>query len=414
MPPQDHAQGASRSWRAGRLQFIAHKDAEFERLHPRGRGGRFARKPWVLHHHDGDSGGGPGRAPHRAAAAVAGARSSPPEMLVSDDKVAEAFTDAQTFLRPHPQVPSKAKLAERAAMVQKKRVVDRLTERLSYLPDETVIPREILADIEDVRAGRKVWVRAPAEHDQDADPDSEFLHPYDSYTHFTVTPSEAARMHDSDELPWAAEIITSADQIAAWRRSHEVNRLIASWAETSNSDSPLAHALQDAAGREFGLDGAMPWPKELPAGFEEQVAELLAERGEFLAAFLREMWEETQAWFAARGITHVTLRRGMVLPADGPRDMHREPELSQVRAMRLRPMSAFSIAEDIAEQFVQDQSFDSGFRSGYEDEVIMRGTVPVQRVIGHALTGFGCLFEDEMVVLYGPGDWEVEIVGQRF
>ncbi|MFC6883427.1 hypothetical protein [Actinomadura yumaensis] len=54
-----------RTWTAGPLRYTltrppARKNAEFEHLHPRGRGGRFTRKPWVLHHHDPSAAGSGG------------------------------------------------------------------------------------------------------------------------------------------------------------------------------------------------------------------------------------------------------------------------------------------------------------------------------------------------------------------
>jgi hypothetical protein len=416
MPPHDQSSQAPRTWRAGRLRFVAHKDAEFERLHPRGRGGRFARKPWLLHHHDdagGGAGGGRGRAETmRRRAAADSSTPDAPGPGTQDEAIKQAFDDAKSFIRPHPDVP-RAMLLERAAMVQKKQVVESLTRRLAHLSDQDVLGPAAAEALDDVRAGRKVWVRSPVRdrgEAEDADPDGEFLHPFDDFEHQRMTPEEFhARLADGT-LPWGAERVESAQQIAEWWRASRVNRLIASWAETSNGTSVTAHALQESARKVFGLgeEHTAGWYEQLPDGFDRDLSNELKWHGPLYEAFLTAMWEQTQEWFAQRGITHLTAYRGMLLPA-GPED---PPDLPRAMPMRLRPMSAFTFTEEIAEEFVMDYAFDSLIerRSTYE-QVMMRGRVPVERIIGSPLTGFGCLVEDELVVLAGPGDWEVEVVG---
>lgn len=417
------AAGPVTTWTRAYLRYTAvpcleEKDGEFERLHPRDRRGRFRRKPWSVF---GRRGGQP--APdleleamrQRVAAASTAAPALADQVSGRDenDKAMDAFWEADETGETHPHVEEEW-MAERAAVIQKHQVMRALTARLEHVPDEVMIPDEQWQKIEDVRAGRAVWTRMQMQGPTGADPDEEFIHPLTGWTHEVMTPRQwEERVGRGGDLAANTELVESVEELIDWHRSATVARLVTSWAETSNGDSVMAHALQESARRLFGLDQVAEWDAPLPDGFDDELAEHLDRWGGVYEEFLRAMWEHTQEWFAARGIRSLILYRGLAERGENWIGDN-APRVWQFPS-RLRPMSSFAVDADIAYEFAEwtpDWAGDGG--PGVIDHLLMSGVVPVERIIGCPMTGFGCLGEREMVVLAGPGIWEVRLVGQSW
>lgn len=186
--------------------------------------------------------------------------------------------------------------------------------------------------------------------------------------------------------------------------------LIQTWAATSNDGNPTSLAVQERAADEFPMPGgAAEWRTAGP--------DLSADAEALLGATLTAMHARTQRWFEGRGISEVTLYRGQheyaIVPGDGPLSADeaeavggdtnprgdllmraRNVAASGGDTVRLRPMSSWSLSQDVANGF-----------SGHSGTV-MEATVPVERILAHPRTGFGCLSEDECVVLGGTMDIE--------
>lgn len=165
-----------------------------------------------------------------------------------------------------------------------------------------------------------------------------------------------------------------------------VSTLISRWATTSADEHRWALAMQRAVAEEFGL----PIPEFIAGGRQEWNAaeEIYAEWGDALRAFARAQYELTQEELAAEGIDELVLYRGMgglnvseILGRDANAWGDRV-------AIELQPASSFSAAYDTAYNF-----------SGSHESGIIAVRVPRERILGSARTGFGCLSEEEFVVM---------------
>lgn len=200
-----------------------------------------------------------------------------------------------------------------------------------------------------------------------------------------------------------------------------VDFLIGNWANTSCDSNPTSVALQKAAAQEFTQkDYAQPWHDKGPKNEseeddpdyiyrpdpEDEAEQLLADVGPGLRAFLRAMYDETQEYFKKKGIKQVKLYRGMYWQGrvgDGFEDYtpskaadtypYKQIGIGPQRAKaRLQPISSFSTSPKVAMNFAGD---------GNGGILLRMNTLPVEKVLGTALTGFGCLGEQEMVVMGG-------------
>jgi hypothetical protein len=192
--------------------------------------------------------------------------------------------------------------------------------------------------------------------------------------------------------------------LRAGLRREAVSNLIAQWAVTSNGTAPRALAIQQAAAEEFGLVGAAEW--ETDPGLRAEVEKEARTNGQLYRAFLRAQYDETQAAFASRGITHVRLHRGFTWDDDADSARRAAPGWAAAddgdRPVPLRPMSSFSTSERVAAEFA------AGKLGGTDrHRTVIEATVPVSRILSTPRTGTGCLPEQEMVVLSGPGRFVV-------
>lgn len=163
--------------------------------------------------------------------------------------------------------------------------------------------------------------------------------------------------------------------------------LIDQWAATSADDAMVALALQRAAEEEFGLK---PWAAFRRRRAWKQAEDFYTRYAGGLRAFLRAMYDWTQEYFRARGITRVWAWRGMGLA----RGQYRQLRGFGKIATKLQPMSSFSAEYDVSRLFA----------SGRGRGMMIGAEIPVERIIATARTGFGCLNEAEVVVLSGPGE----------
>lgn len=175
-------------------------------------------------------------------------------------------------------------------------------------------------------------------------------------------------------------------------RETAVNALIRTWATTSNDNNVRSVVMQEAAAEEFGLDPdwIFNWAMKPDKIAEHRAAHMATYR-----EFLRAMYNNTQEDFKAKGITHVQLRRGTG-HAPTKKDGTSLTGGGNTGSILLRPMSSYSPALNTAKGFGTH---------------VHEAWYPVERVIGSALTGFGCLSETEFVVLAGPNEVKVHSSG---
>jgi hypothetical protein len=166
----------------------------------------------------------------------------------------------------------------------------------------------------------------------------------------------------------------------------DVNLRIAKWAQTAGDNQEDALAMQHAVKDEFGLKA--DWGARFlsgnkaanaPPGLLEKVTQRYAAVGDWYRRIVREMHTWTQEEFAKDGIKAVGLYRGMTGMGWTPGEPTRPA---------LQPANSWASTEGQARKF------------GHQ---VLRATIPVNRVIGTCVTGFGCLNEHEFVVMDSDG-----------
>jgi hypothetical protein len=124
-------------------------------------------------------------------------------------------------------------------------------------------------------------------------------------------------------------------------------------------------------------------------------------------AFLRAMYENTQEYFAKKGIKEVVAYRGVLNPTMPVEfgSLSGEEMAATYASMGLQPMSSFATNGHIALRFARGIGGGSG-----DNSYMLAVKVPVERIVGTCRSGFGCLEEHELVVL-GSQDDNVMAVG---
>jgi hypothetical protein len=178
-----------------------------------------------------------------------------------------------------------------------------------------------------------------------------------------------------------------------------VEMLIHSWAVTSSSGDAISCAAQEEALRVFGLDASyVDFLKVEDTA--RRAMDFLAQGNnqDFVDAFLKAMYVMTQRSFMDKGITELTLFRGMGVEPSIVKDI-----FGGTRSLtkgfgqaQLSPMSSFSLSLDQATLFCEPES-----SSDSNVPMMFGARIPVERIIGSFLTGYGCAVEQEFVVL-GP------------
>jgi hypothetical protein len=160
--------------------------------------------------------------------------------------------------------------------------------------------------------------------------------------------------------------------------------MVSSWAATS-SKGPLAIGIQYAIMDSLKVKRAhtrnlLNQLKETP-GWQQPVDAIRKHKA--VQAVIKAHHDATQADFKSKGITHLTLARGYKsaskLTATGERDVP------------LQPASSFTMKKSTAEVFA----------GGGKTARFLTVTVPARRVLSMCTTGFGCMHEQEIVILGG-------------
>jgi hypothetical protein len=172
--------------------------------------------------------------------------------------------------------------------------------------------------------------------------------------------------------------------------------LVSNWAGTSSDSDVWALALQRAASQEFGL-GEEGYNTALhsirDSEIHDRIDSVYEAYGDSLRAFLRAMYEETQSRLVDAGVSdQVTLYRGQGFEHESVAAENARVEAGwTTEPVTWQPMSSFSTNLGTATNFIRGES------GGLAGTV-----VPRSRIIGTARSGFGCLEEQEFVVLGAP------------
>ena len=208
-----------------------------------------------------------------------------------------------------------------------------------------------------------------------------------------------------------------------------ISKFVKSWATTANDSNPLAMLLQNAARNVFNRSDAVGWdlssregrqispnsPDVTDAGREkikkdidtnmalvyDSAPKSSPETQKFLEQFLQAMHKSTQEYYRSKGITHIPLFRGMTIKP-GEQSLP-SPTKGRDRpftaAITSRPLSSWSTSLPTAMDFTRR----TGSEDFEKDSYVLFSYFPVEEILANPLTGFGCLSEDECVVLGGTG-----------
>jgi hypothetical protein len=194
------------------------------------------------------------------------------------------------------------------------------------------------------------------------------------------------------------------------KRHALVRGVIDQWANTSGDSDPRAVGIQKAIAEEFGgdipgvsaasMDHLGKYDSLYAAvdasrfkGVEEVVAKSSAVRD-----VLRAQYNATQDYFEEQGIKELTLHRGFISDRGAVKS-------SESESFSLQPASSFSTSRKTAEMFADDLSSQIGG--------LVTVRVPVSRVLCTAVTGMGCVTEQEVVVLGGSIQGKVTAGGKK-
>jgi hypothetical protein len=171
--------------------------------------------------------------------------------------------------------------------------------------------------------------------------------------------------------------------------------LKSSWNGNSMDHKTDMHAMHLAAREEFGLADAMTASMRKPV-LEQVYKEYTPEELHALRAYLRGMYNTTQAQLAKMGIKTVKLYRGMSIEKTWEQPegiMFGAKPTFQVGNVALQPVSSFSMNPSTAH----------GFAYGHDHGMLIHIEVEASRVIGIGAGGLGTVYESEFCVLGGKG-----------
>lgn len=159
-------------------------------------------------------------------------------------------------------------------------------------------------------------------------------------------------------------------------REYLAASLVRNWAGTSNDESPPSLALQEVAERTFGIENAAGWI----SNSEGEISDLIDQHGDVMEAFLQAQYDATQEFLSTTNTNEITLYRGITTGMSDRFPIGDNQELS------MRPLSSWSTDRIVASDF--------GDRT-------ITATFPAERIFSLPITGLGCLNEEEVVVLGG-------------
>lgn len=175
-----------------------------------------------------------------------------------------------------------------------------------------------------------------------------------------------------------------------------------SWAETSGDSVARAVGVQFAIRKELKVSGALTKhfgseakKKGLPWGKEQEDIIKRIQDNKAVRAVVRAQYQATQDHLKKIGVTHLVLARGW----SGSTIVKQ----GQDQDISLQPASSFSMHKSVSYMF-------SGGPSAKKRGIV--GTVPADRIFSTCVTGFGCLGEQEVVVLGGKFKGRVSKLSQ--
>lgn len=223
------------------------------------------------------------------------------------------------------------------------------------------------------------------EEDDNREPVSNLRHlPSDVRGIIKMTAAEniAFNMGDPEELAeLAAEDPDFEDPIFAAERRIDL------WAETSGDHDFEAVRMQMAVKEVFDLKDTS----------EDHFAAMrLPEPTLFDKKFVQSEYENTQHFLKEKGITHLTVYRGMTLPDDVAERVGE----GGAHEISMQPASSWSLDPEHAISF-------AGFRQAF----LLAARVPAERVLSTFLTGRGAAIEAEVILLGGRQEAQVIPLG---
>jgi uncharacterized protein YjbI with pentapeptide repeats/DNA polymerase III epsilon subunit-like protein len=188
-------------------------------------------------------------------------------------------------------------------------------------------------------------------------------------------------------------------------RESLISDLIHTWAISANNANPVALAVQHEIRKMFGLTEAVgwsTWPLKalLPEEREEMSAhefdgapELTDAQSAMIRPILQNIYDATQLYYKTKGVTHVPIYRGF-----SQNNIDLTPGVISPIETTMRPLSSWSTSSGVALGF----SNSGGEVGGPLEPTLLKAFVPVEDIFSHPLSGFGCLSEDEVVVIGKP------------
>lgn len=191
-----------------------------------------------------------------------------------------------------------------------------------------------------------------------------------------------------------------------------ISKMISQWAQSSNNAHAVALAIQRAATAEFNLDDPAPWHLEKD-DLKDRVDQIYGENEATLRRFVRAQYDITQRDLAKAGVTHVNLYRSFTWGSSSQIPdwaQHKDAGVGTFKGVAekgehispvFRPLSSWSSSS------AQAGKFFSTYASGSSHRMMIKASVPAERIFSYPQSGYGCLEEKEFVVLHSPGLAEV-------
>ncbi|HLT11962.1 MAG TPA: hypothetical protein VK028_14360, partial [Micromonosporaceae bacterium] len=173
-------------------------------------------------------------------------------------------------------------------------------------------------------------------------------------------------------------------------REIAVAELVRAWAVSANGTT-RSLAIQEVAGQQFATGPVRDSP--IPDEWRPTIEQAVQEHGAVLREFLQAQYELTQQRLAERGVTELVLYRGFQWPGADRPEWASATAGSVVPLPPPRPLSAWTSSLSVA----IDWTLGAG-----ETATVISTRVPAEAVLSIELTGFGCLWQQEFVVVARP------------
>lgn len=229
---------------------------------------------------------------------------------------------------------------------------------------------------------------------------AKILTPEENAIYVNIRASRVRRLWGLDLAASSGKYVSinsSARKGNALLAEYGVSSLIRQWASTSNGDAPLSLALQQLIDENFNLKKASPWnftgTTEEKEKLNLKVQDIIDKHRKILTNFLVRQYSTTQENLRKLGITDVRLYRGFgayygIMNSLGTDEAD--------TSISMRPLTSFATDKTSADMFMADGKYEEGFGSGR-----ITATVPASRIFSMPGSGFGCLEENEVVILGG-------------